>query len=73
MKKVSLVVMLVLAGLLVLTVAASMAQLTPGPPPPPVSSPEVGRYVATPIGGGIVVLLSMLGYGAYKLRKNDNE
>lgn len=73
MKKVALVVTTVLLSLMVLTVVASMAQLTPGPPPPPVSSPEVGRYVATPIDGGIVVLMSMLGYGVYRLRKNDDK
>ena len=73
MKKVTLIVMMILVGIMVLTVAASMAQLTPGPPPPPVSGPEAGRYVATPIGGGILVLCSMIGYGVYRLRNKNND
>jgi hypothetical protein len=71
MKKATLILNFALMVLLVLSVATTMAQLNPGPPPPPVSGPEAGTYVATPIGGGILVLMSMIGYGVYRLRRND--
>lgn len=71
MKKANLILFMTLVALMVLSVAPSMAQLNPGPPPPPVSGPEAGTYVATPIGGGVLVLLSMIGYGVYRLRRND--
>jgi len=71
MKKTSLILLLVTVVSLLVTVGLAFAQLDPGPPPPPVSGPEAGRYVATPIGGGILVLLSMVGYGIYRLRRNN--
>ncbi|OQY29648.1 MAG: hypothetical protein B6244_02990 [Candidatus Cloacimonetes bacterium 4572_55] len=69
MKKMSLILLIIFTSLLVISVASLMAQV--GPPDPPIAGPEVGKYVATPIGGGVLVLLSMVGYGIYRLRKND--
>lgn len=70
MKKVSLFLLVVFAAMLVISIGTALAQT---PPPPPVGAgPEAGKYVATPIGGGILVLLSMVGYGVYRLRKNND-
>lgn len=67
-KNVTLIVMVLLA-LLFVAATVAMAQVTT-PPPPPGAGSAVGKYVATPIEGGVTVLLSMLGYGLYRLRRN---
>lgn len=58
-----------LIGLLLISVTMVWAQT---PPPPPVNGPVVGSYVATPIDGGLTVLLTMMGYGIYRLRRKAN-
>ncbi len=72
MRKIAMITLVVFTAMMILSVGVALAQNEPGPPmPPPGPGPQVGKYVATPIGGGALVLLSMIGYGVYRLRKNQ--
>lgn len=59
--------------LLILTVSLVYAAFGFAEPPPPPVGPgaDAGKYVATPIGGGILILLSVIGYGIYRSKKNS--
>ncbi len=72
MKKVSVVLLVIFTLMFFLSAATAIAQGPGDPPDPPVGpQAEAGKYVATPIGGGILVLLSIVGYGVYRLRRNN--
>lgn len=66
MKKIAWILLIVLV-VGILYAAIGFAE----PPPPPVGpGAGAGKYVATPIGGGLLVLLSIIGYGIYRSKKS---
>ena len=69
MKKFAWVILAIIAISLLMSLGVALADSPPMPPPGPGAG--AGKYVATPIGGGIVVLLSMIGYGIYKARRSE--
>lgn len=69
MKKFAWILLIALAIGLVISVGIGFADGPPVPPPGPGAG--AGKYVATPIGGGLV-LLGVLGYGIYRARREKN-